>query len=126
MRVNSIGRITADDDNYRMPPADFNKTLTPTQVEMLAQWIRDGATWEEHWAFTTPTRPTPPTVKNGDWVRNPVDAFILARLEAEGLTPAQEADKRTLIRRLSFDLTGLPPTARRGASVPRRRFSRRL
>ena len=103
-------RITADDDNYRMPPADFNKTLTPTQVEMLAQWIRDGATWEEHWAFTTPTRPTPPTVKNGDWVRNPVDAFILARLEAEGLTPAQEADKRTLIRRLSFDLTGLPPT----------------
>ena len=103
-------RITADDDNYRMPPADFNKTLTPTQVEMLAQWIRNGATWEEHWAFTTPTRPTPPTVKNGDWVRNPVDAFILARLEAEGLTPAQEADKRTLIRRLSFDLTGLPPT----------------
>ncbi len=103
-------RITADDDNYRMPPPDFNKTLTPTQVEMLAQWIRDGATWEEHWAFTTPTRPMPPTVKNGDWVRNPVDAFILARLEAEGLTPAQEADKRTLIRRLSFDLTGLPPT----------------
>lgn len=103
-------RIISEDDNYRMPPADFNKTLTPAQVETLAQWMREGATWAEHWAFTTPTRPTPPTVKNGDWVRNPIDAFILARLEANGLTPAQEADKRTLIRRLSFDLTGLPPT----------------
>ncbi len=103
-------RILSEDDNYRMPPADFNKMLTPEQVAALTQWIREGATWEEHWAFTTPTRPTPPTVKNADWVRNPIDAFILSRLEAKGLTPAQEADKRTLIRRLSFDLTGLPPT----------------
>ena len=103
-------RIVSNDDLYRMPPADFNKTLTPAQVEAITQWIREGATWEEHWAFTTPTRPTPPDVKNGDWVRNSIDAFILSRLEKEGLQPASEADKRTLIRRLSFDLTGLPPT----------------
>ena len=103
-------RIISNDDNYRMPPADFNKTLTPAQIEAVTQWIREGAKWEEHWAFTTPVRPMPPAVKNGDWVRNPIDAFILSRLEKEGLHPANEADKRTLIRRLSLDLTGLPPT----------------
>ena len=103
-------RIASDDDNYRMPPADFNKTLTPEQIDVITQWIREGATWEEHWAFTTPVRPTPPDVKDRDWVRNPIDAFILSRLEKEDLQPASEADKRTLIRRLSFDLTGLPPT----------------
>ena len=103
-------RIISNDDHYRMPPADFNKTLTPAQIEAVTQWIREGAKWEEHWAFTTPVRPTPPEVKNGDWVRTPIDAFILSRLEKEGLQPANEADKRTLIRRLSLDLTGLPPT----------------
>ena len=103
-------RITSNDDNYRMPPAGFNKTLTPEQIEAITQWIQEGAKWEEHWAFTTPVRPTPPTVKDGAWVRNPIDAFILSRLEKEGLHPANEADKRTLIRRLSLDLTGLPPT----------------
>ena len=103
-------RITSNDDNYRMPPAGFNKTLTPEQIEAVTQWIREGAKWEEHWAFTTPVRPTPPDVKNRDWARNPIDAFILSRLEKEGLHPANEADKRTLIRRLSLDLTGLPPT----------------
>ena len=103
-------RIVSNDDLYRMPPADFNKTLTPAQIEAVTQWIREGAKWEEHWAFTTPVNPTPPDVKNDSWVRNPIDAFILSRLEKEGLQPASEADKRTLIRRLSFDLTGLPPT----------------
>ncbi len=103
-------RITSNDDNYRMPPAGFNKTLTPEQIEAITQWIQEGAKWEEHWAFTTPVRPTPPVVKDGTWVRNPIDAFILSRLEKEGLHPANEADKRTLIRRLSLDLTGLPPT----------------
>ncbi|MDE0324972.1 MAG: DUF1553 domain-containing protein [Candidatus Poribacteria bacterium] len=103
-------RIVSDDDTYRMPPAGFNKTLTPEQIEAITQWIREGAKWEEHWAFTTPVSPTPPDVKNDGWVRNPIDAFILSRLEKEGLQPASEADKRTLIRRLSFDLTGLPPT----------------
>ncbi len=103
-------RITSDDDSRRMPPADFNKTLTPEQIETIKQWISEGAQWEEHWAFTTPIRPTLPTVKNKDWARNPIDAFILARLEKEALQPAKAADRRTLIRRLSFDLTGLPPT----------------
>ena len=103
-------RITSNDDNYRMPPAGFNKTLTPEQIEAITQWIGEGAKWEEHWAFTTPVRPTPPDVKNRNWVQNPIDAFILSRLEKEGLQPANEADKRTLIRRLSLDLTGLPPT----------------
>ena len=97
-------RIVSEDDTYRMPPVDFNKTLTSEQIEAITQWIREGANWEEHWAFTTPVRPTPPAVKKKDWVRNPIDAFILSRLEKEGLTPASEADKRTLIRRLSFDL----------------------
>ena len=103
-------RIASNDDFYRMPPPGFNKTLTPAQIDTITQWIREGAKWEEHWAFTTPVRPTPPDVKNGDWIRNPIDAFILSRLEKDGLSPANEADKRTLIRRLSFDLTGLPPT----------------
>ena len=103
-------RVISNDDNYRMPPAGFNKTLTPEEIDVITQWILEGAKWEEHWAFTTPTRPRPPDVKNGDWVRNPIDAFILSRLEKEDLQPANEADKRTLIRRLSFDLTGLPPT----------------
>ena len=103
-------RITSEENGYRMPPADFNKTLTPEQIKVIKQWINEGAKWEEHWAFTTLVRPTPPNVKKADWVRNPIDAFILSRLEKEGLQPAKEADKRTLIRRLRFDLTGLPPT----------------
>ncbi len=103
-------RILSEDETYRMPPSDFNKTLTPEQIEALTQWIREGAQWEEHWSFTPLAQPMPPTVKNRDWGRNPIDAFILSRLEKEGLQPADEADKRTLIRRISFDLTGLPPT----------------
>ena len=103
-------RIISEDETYRMPPSDFNKTLTPEQIEALTQWIREGAQWEEHWSFTPLAQPVPPAVKNRDWVRNPIDAFILSHLEKKGLQPAEEADKRTLIRRLSFDLTGLPPT----------------
>ena len=103
-------RITSEDEFRQMPPEDFNKTLTQEQIDTIKQWISEGAKWEEHWAFTTPVRPTPPKVANTDWIENPIDAFILARLEKEGLQPAEAADKRTLIRRLSFDLTGLPPT----------------
>ena len=103
-------RLVSEDETYRMPPSDFNKTLTPEQIEALTQWIREGAEWEEHWSFTPLLQPAPPAVKKKDWVRNPIDAFILSRLEKEGLQPADETDKRTLIRRLSFDLTGLPPT----------------
>ena len=116
-------RIISEDENYQMPPADFNKTLTPEQIEKIKRWISEGATWKEHWAFTTPVRPTLPNVKKADWVKNPIDAFILARLEKEGLKPAKAADKRTLIRRLSFDLIGLPPTLEEIHQFPSGRFT---
>ena len=103
-------RITSNDDTYRMPPPESAKVLTEAQIELLTRWLQEGAKWDEHWSFTTPTRPNLPTIKNPKWARNPIDHFIRARLESEGLQSAKEADKRTLIRRVSFDLTGLPPT----------------
>jgi hypothetical protein len=104
-----IKRITHEDAEAIMPPPRTKKTLTPAQVETLKRWIDQGATWGVHWAFAAPRRPVPPTVKNTAWVRNPIDAFILARLEKEGLSPSAEAEPHTLLRRLSLDLTGLPP-----------------
>ncbi|MEO7650770.1 MAG: PSD1 and planctomycete cytochrome C domain-containing protein [Bryobacteraceae bacterium] len=105
-----------------MPPA--GDKLKPEQISILRAWIDQGADWpvqavqtanaanpaQSHWSFIAPKRPQPPAVKEASWVRNPIDTFIAARLEAEGLKPSPEADKRTLLRRLSFDLTGLPPT----------------
>ncbi len=76
----------------------------------MRKWIEQGAKWERHWAFMPPVRPALPAVRNEKWVRNPIDRFVLARLEREGLKPSPEADRATLLRRLSFDLTGLPPT----------------
>ncbi len=93
----------------RMPPPFAHKDLKPEQIETIKRWIDQGAKWEEHWAWKAPVPQTPPAVKNEAWVRNAIDRFVLARLEAEGLTPAPEADKRTLIRRVALDLTGLPP-----------------
>ncbi|MCS6861667.1 MAG: DUF1553 domain-containing protein [Abditibacteriales bacterium] len=93
-----------------MPPADSGKKLTDAQIETLRRWIEQGAKYEKHWAFVPPQRPALPTVKNKRWVLNPIDAFILARLEQEGLKPSPAADRVTLMRRLSLDLTGLPPT----------------
>ncbi len=86
-----------------------HKSLTPQQIELLKKWIEQGAGWKELWSFAAPVRPGLPVVKDKAWVRNPIDQFILAKLEAAGLKPASEADRRTLIRRLSLDLTGLPP-----------------
>jgi len=105
-----IRRVTAADPDERMPPASTGKALSARQVELLRQWIAAGARWEAHWSFVPPQRPEPPQVGDPSWVRNPIDAFILARLEQEGLRPSPEADRATLIRRLSLDLTGLPPT----------------
>ncbi len=105
-----IKRITHQDEALRMPPADAGRTLTEREKELLTEWIRQGAKWETHWAFIPPTRPALPTVKKQAWVKNPIDTFVLARLEKEGLQPAPEADRATLLRRISFDLTGLPPT----------------
>ena len=104
-----IRRILSDDEAERMPPAETKKKLTDEQKQVLVRWIREGAEYQPHWSLIPPTRPAPPKVSNTWWVRNPIDRFIAARLEAAGLAPAAEADKRTLARRLSLDLTGLPP-----------------
>ncbi len=93
----------------RMPPPYAHKELKPEQVALFKRWIDEGAKWEEHWAWKAPRKPATPPVQNAKWVKNEIDRFVLARLEAEGLSPAAEADKQTLIRRVAFDLTGLPP-----------------
>jgi mono/diheme cytochrome c family protein len=103
-------RITSTQADEQMPPPESGKKLSGAQIEAIAQWIRAGAPWEKHWSLIPPARPVPPRVRAADWVRNPIDAFILARLEAEGLAPSAEADKTTLARRVTLDLTGLPPT----------------
>ena len=103
-------RITHENIDQRMPPQIANRQPTQQEIDTLIQWIAEGAEWEEHWVYKLPERVDPPTVENEAWSENPIDAFILSRLQAEGLTPSPEADKRTLIRRLNFDLTGLLPT----------------
>ncbi len=105
-----IDRVENDDPELLMPPKKSGKQLTAEQVAVLRRWVEQGATWTAHWAFEPPRKPALPAVKNRDWPITEVDRFILARLEAEGLSPAAEADKTTLIRRVSLDLTGLPPT----------------
>ncbi len=105
-----IKRVFSDNVSYRMPPAFAHKTLTPEQKDILRRWVTEGAAWKDHWAFIAPVRPPPPDVKDAAWARNPIDNFILAKLEANRLQPAPEADRRALIRRVALDLTGLPPT----------------
>jgi hypothetical protein len=105
-----IHRIQSTDPDEIMPPPKSGRTLTQKQKETLKQWVDQGAAWGKHWAFEPPTEAERPSVKNSAWVRNPIDAFVLARLEQEGLRPSPEADRATLIRRLGLDLTGLPPT----------------
>jgi hypothetical protein len=103
-------RMTTDDPDLKMPPADSNKKLTSKQIALIKQWIEQGAEWVDHWSFVAPVRSKFPTVSNAKWPRNSIDHFILKRLDDEGLKPSSEAERHTLIRRLSFDLTGLPPT----------------
>jgi mono/diheme cytochrome c family protein len=109
-----IERVASEDAEFRMPPAKTGKRLTAEQVKVLRRWIDQGAKWSTHWAYTKPQRPPlPPLGKGGSeggWPRNAIDHFILARLEKEKLRPSPEADRTTLIRRLTLDLTGLPPT----------------
>jgi len=93
-----------------MPPPSTKKTLSPQQVDLLVRWIQEGAPWKEHWAYVKPQRPPLPEVKDARWPHNEIDRFVLARLEKEGLKPSPEADRTTLIRRASLDVTGLPPT----------------
>lgn len=107
-----IRRITTGDVDERMPPADSGKTLTPREIELLREWVKAGAVWQSHWALLPPQRPTVPEIGAGDRsLTNPIDRFIQARLAIDGLRIAPRADARTLIRRLSFDLIGLPPAA---------------
>ena len=108
-----LRRLTTTDPDERMPPPESIRTLTDEQRAKLAQWLRAGAAWpsdDRHWAFVPPKRPPLAKVNDSAWPRNGIDHFILARLESEQLAPSSEADKATLLRRVSFDLTGLPPT----------------
>jgi hypothetical protein len=103
-------RITSSDKARLMPPASSHRSLNPQQIATIKLWIDQGANWREHWAFKPPVKAPLPAVRNAAWVRSPMDRFILARLEATGLTPAPQADRRTLIRRVALDVTGLPPS----------------
>jgi hypothetical protein len=105
-----VRRITASDPDERMPPRETGKKLTPQEIDTLRQWIAEGAAYAAHWSYVKPVRPPVPTVATAAWPKNEIDRFILARLDREGLRPSPEADRATLVRRLSLDLTGLPPT----------------
>jgi len=105
-----IKRITSSAADQLMPPADSGKTLSPRDIAVVKKWVEQGAKWQGHWAFIVPTRSVPPAVTEPGFTRNEIDQFILARLQGAGLKHVPEADRTTLIRRLSFDLTGLPPT----------------
>ncbi len=104
-----IEHIFSADPKKIMPPPKTRKTLTAAQKETLKRWIAEGAEYQLHWSLLAPKRPPLPKVKNESWVRNPIDRFTLAEMEKRGLQPSPEADRRTLARRLSLDLTGLPP-----------------
>jgi hypothetical protein len=108
-----ITRVTATNLSIRMPRGQGSAQgdpLSPREIALLKRWIEQGAVWEKHWSFIPPIRSSVPAVKDGTWVRNPIDGFVLHRLEQEGMKPSPEADRRTLLRRVALDLTGLPPT----------------
>jgi mono/diheme cytochrome c family protein len=105
-----IERITHPDADDVMPPPAKKDRLKPEQVALIRQWISEGAEWGTHWAFVAPQRPPVPVVKNTSWVKNPIDSFVLATLAEQGLSPSPQAAPATLLRRLSLDLTGLPPS----------------
>lgn len=105
-----VERLTTDDVDMRMPPAGKGRQLTADEVQRVVRWIRQGAGYAKHWSYEKPVRPDLPTVTQNEWPRNPIDRFILARLDSLGLNPSGEADRLTLARRVALDLTGLPPT----------------
>ena len=105
-----LARISTKNEGLRMPPSTHAARLQPEQIELLTRWIRQGAVFSPHWSYQKPKRPTLPTVKNSHWVRNPIDHFTLAKLEQEDLYPQSEAGRWHLARRVTIDLTGLPPT----------------
>ncbi len=101
-------RRISDAGDDRMPPADRHP-LSAADVDVLRRWIEEGASWEQHWSWEPIADPLPPPASNPDWARDPLDRFVLARLDDAGLTPAPEADRAALLRRVTHDLTGLPP-----------------
>jgi hypothetical protein len=105
-----VERINSTDDDERMPPKEMGKRLSPREIRLLTEWIKQGAEYASHWSYVAPVRPPLPKVKQAAWPRNEVDRFILARLEREKLAPSPEADRQALLRRVSLDLTGLPPS----------------
>ncbi|MEC8506811.1 MAG: DUF1549 domain-containing protein, partial [Planctomycetota bacterium] len=105
-----VSRVSHEDPDLKMPPPDSGRTLSQTEIDILTRWVGEGAPWQKHWSFIPPkTRPLP-EVKRTAWVRNPIDHHVLAGLEAVGLQPSPEASRTQLLRRVTFDLTGLPPT----------------
>ncbi|MCC6785721.1 MAG: DUF1549 domain-containing protein [Planctomycetes bacterium] len=108
-----IARIESHDPERVMPPPDSQRVLSDAERAVLRRWIAEGAAFAEHWAFLPPRRPELPAVADAAWPRQDLDRFVLARLEASGLAPAPEATRETLIRRVTLDLTGLPPTPER-------------
>lgn len=105
-----VRRLLSTDPDEVMPPPAAARHLKPEEIAKLKQWVAEGAPWGKHWAYEAMQRPAPPAVKQAEWVRRPLDRFVLARLEAEGLKPSPEADRERLLRRVTLDLTGLPPT----------------
>jgi hypothetical protein len=105
-----VERIMSEDADVMMPPPDSGKRLSAAEKKLLVRWIKEGAQYEPHWAFVAPVRPAVPQVKHATLVNNPIDAFVLSRLEHEGIEPSPRATKERLIRRLNFDIVGLPPT----------------
>jgi hypothetical protein len=109
-RAKSSRAFFSKDADELMPPPESNLKLTAAQKATVKEWIDAGAKWGKHWAYETPKLVALPKVKLGDWPRSGIDNFILARLEREGLKPSKAADRITWLRRVTLDLTGLPPT----------------
>ncbi len=109
-RSELVRRILSTDPKVMMPAPDSHLTLTDTERAILVRWIEQGAEWKPHWAFIPPSRPAVPGTNKDGWARNEIDRFVLATLESHGLSPSPEASRETLVRRVSMDLTGLPPT----------------
>jgi hypothetical protein len=105
-----IKRVTSSDPDFVMPPTGKGKPLSKAEIDLLTRWIKQGAEYEKHWAYQIPSRPALPKVSDDKWPRNAIDSFILARLDREALSPNEEADRPALVRRVTLDLTGLPPT----------------
>ena len=105
-----VRRIRSQDIDERMPPAHSTRQLSSTEIDVLTSWVDEGAKWTKHWAFEPPQRRDLPAVQDAAWTQNAIDHFVLRRLEQEELKPSQRADRETLIRRVTLDLTGLPPT----------------